>query len=101
MPSINRPQMNWLDWLLHLLGFVAPALALGVLVASASRAFGREARRLPLWASALLLSLVGMAVLLAGLWHFGVDGKMATYAALVVAVASAEWLTGRGWRRQG
>jgi hypothetical protein len=37
-------------------------------------------------------------VLAAGLWHFGVDGKMATYAALVIAVASCQWICDPGWR---
>jgi hypothetical protein len=39
-----------------------------------------------------------VAVLAAGLWHFGVDGKMATYAGLVAAVATAQWLGSRGWK---
>jgi hypothetical protein len=39
-----------------------------------------------------------MATLLAGLWYFGVDGKMATYAALVVAIAGCQWLSGRAWK---
>ena len=39
-----------------------------------------------------------MAALAAGLWYFGVDGKMATYAALVVAIASCQWLSGRAWK---
>jgi hypothetical protein len=30
-------------------------------------------------------------VLLGGLWFFGHDGKMATYAALVLACASSQW----------
>jgi hypothetical protein len=37
-------------------------------------------------------------VLAAGLWVFGRDGKMATYAALVVVVGSTQWLMGGGWR---
>ena len=36
--------------------------------------------------------------LLAALIVFGRDGKMATYAALVVAIASSQWLLLRGWR---
>jgi hypothetical protein len=37
-------------------------------------------------------------VLLVGLWWWGVDGKMATYAALVGVVASCQWLFSRAWR---
>lgn len=36
--------------------------------------------------------------LLAGLAYFGNDGKMATYAALVVACASSQWVLVKGWR---
>jgi hypothetical protein len=43
--------------------------------------------RLALWAA-----LAGMVVLLGGLVVFGRDGKMATYAALVVATAAALWM---------
>ena len=40
----------------------------------------------------------GLVALGAGLWWFGRDGKMATYAVLVVAVATAQWVVGRAWR---
>jgi hypothetical protein len=42
--------------------------------------------------------VAGLAALAAGLWYFGRDGKMAAYAALVLAVASAQWLVARAWR---
>jgi hypothetical protein len=35
--------------------------------------------------------LVGMVVLLAGLVYFGRDGKMATYAVLVLAQGTLAW----------
>lgn len=85
--------------LLHLLSFVAPALAVGGLVALAARLVApRSARPGRWWAPFVLDSAVGVAVLVAGLWFFGRDGKMATYAALVVAVATTEWLRRRAWR---
>jgi hypothetical protein len=40
----------------------------------------------------------GVLVLLAGLVAFDNDGKMATYAALVVVSASVEWVLQKGWR---
>jgi hypothetical protein len=39
-----------------------------------------------------------VGVLVAGLWWFGHDGKMATYAALVVLPALAQGVLLRGWR---
>ena len=40
-----------------------------------------------------------MAVLAAGVLLLGPDGKMTTYAALVVACATAQWLVLAGWRK--
>jgi hypothetical protein len=37
-------------------------------------------------------------VLAGGLMFFGHDGQMATYAALVLACATSQWLVGGGWR---
>ena len=38
------------------------------------------------------------AVLAAGLVLWGRDGKMLTYAALVVACATCQWVLVRGWK---
>ena len=91
--------MGPVDLLLHLLSFVSPAIAVALLVTFAARLAvpGKSPGR-SWWAQAAINSAVGMLVLAGGLWHFGVDGKMATYAALIVAVASCQWILGRGWR---
>jgi hypothetical protein len=91
--------MGPLDFLLHLLSFAAPALALAIGVAAAARLFGLDRSRSAWWVPVLVNFAAGLAVLVAGLWFYGRDGKMATYAALVVAVATAQWFTGRGWQR--
>ncbi|MGV3570004.1 MAG: hypothetical protein ACO1PB_05345 [Ramlibacter sp.] len=91
--------MNAIDFLFHLLGFLAPAFAVAVLLAGAARlVLPRGGPRPGWWASVTLDFLVGAAVLAAGLWYFGRDGKMATYAAMVVAMGAFQWLLGRGWR---
>jgi len=90
--------MGRLDLLLHLLSFAAPAVAVAFLVALAARVLlPRRPASLPWWGQAAINSIVGVGVLGAGLWHFGVDGKMATYAALVLATASCQWVLSRGW----
>jgi hypothetical protein len=92
--------MNLLDILLQLRNFVAPALALAVLLPLLSRLFTkRQALLLPWWGQMLLNFVVGVAALLAALWLLGRDGKMAGYAALVLAVATSQWVLVRGWRR--
>ena len=92
--------MGPLDLFFHLIGFAAPAVAVALLVALGARVvMPGPAAGLSWWLQSAINSIVGVLVLAAGLWHFGVDGKMATYAALVVAVASCQWAIGRGWRR--
>ena len=87
--------MGPLDTVWHVLNFFAPALGLGVVAASAAKLLWRRDLagvawlRLALWAA-----LAGMVVLIGGLVVFGRDGKMATYAALVVATAVALWIAG-------
>jgi hypothetical protein len=91
--------MGPLNLTFHLMSFLAPAVAVATLVALAARVL--LPRHLPgrsWWLQSAINSIVGGLALAAGLWHFGVDGKMATYAALVVAVASCQWLSSRAWR---
>ena len=92
--------MGLLDLAFHILGFLAPAPAVAIGVAAASRVLAPgRASASRWWVSVAINSIVGAAVLAAGLWHFGVDGKMVTYGALVLTIASGEWLLGRGWTR--
>lgn len=96
---LNYPKMGPLDTFIHLLSFVAPALAVAVLVALAARVImPRPPAGLSWWRHIAINFVAGVLVLGAGLWYFGVDGKMTTYAALVVAIASCQWLCGRAWK---
>jgi hypothetical protein len=91
--------LNAFDLLRHLLSFLAPAFAVALLVALAARlVLPRAVPRPAWWVCVAMNFVVGALVLGAGLWYFGRDGKMATYAALVLVVASFQWLLGRGWR---
>ena len=76
----------------HLLNFMAPALfvALGlVLLARLTSRFFKSKRppALSLYAQAAIIFIVNMLVLLVGLVVFGTDGKLPTYAALVLGAA--------------
>ena len=83
----------------HLFNFAAPALFLALLLALGGRFLGpKGASSLTWYAQAAINSVVGCTVLLAGLWWLGRDGRMLTYAALVLACASCQWLLQRGWR---
>jgi hypothetical protein len=88
-----------LDTAIHLLSFVAPAFAVALLVTLLARLLlPRNPQRMGWLASFALNFIAGLAALGAGLWYFGRDGKMATYAAVVLAVATCQWLSGRAWR---
>lgn len=92
--------MSLLDALLHLFNFAAPALVLALLLPLCSRFFnGKQVPALAWWVQAAINFVVGIAVLLVGLWLWSRDGKMVTYALLVLALASSQWLLSRGWRK--
>jgi hypothetical protein len=88
------------DALWHIANFFAPALGVGLLAAAATKWLWRHELagiawlRLAAWASAAM-----SAVLLVGLVVFERDGKMITYAAMLVACAVALWWA--GFRRAG
>ena len=87
----------------HILNFLAPAAALALLLVLLSRISSRFlASKKPLtrsiYAQAAIIFIVNVLVLAAGLVLFGNDGKMATYAALVLASAVCQWVLWRGWR---
>lgn len=91
--------MGPLDLTLHLASFAAPALFVGLLLPLLARAFKvKQAGARTYWAQAAINCIAGVLVLGVGLWYFGRDGKMATYAALVAVVATAQWLSLRAWR---
>lgn len=92
--------MGLTDVINHLLNFALPALAIALLLPLLARLapWGRVVR--PSFRMQMLVHFVaGLLVLLAGLWFWGHDGRMATYVALVVVSASAQWLMLRAWRR--
>ncbi len=89
--------MGAIDALWHGLNFLAPAFGLGLLSAAGMKLLWRRElaavawRRLALWAC----SAAGLA-LIAGLVITGGDGRMSTYAAMVLACAIALGWAGFG-----
>ncbi len=90
------------EQLIHLLNFVAPAWCLGLLCALAARGMVRLGLPRAIWrlrTQVAVHAVLGMAVLWGGLALWGVDGKMASWGALVVVCASTQWLMCQAWRR--
>jgi len=84
----------------HIIDFFLPAVGVGAVAAALAKLLWRRelaaARwlRLALWAAA-----AAALVLFAGLVVFGRDGKIATYAAMVVVAGVTLWWAGFGARR--
>jgi hypothetical protein len=89
--------MGPLDAVWHLLNFFAPALGVGLLAALAAKLLWRRELGAVRWQRlAGFAGAAGAVVSIGGLIVFGRDGRMATYAMLVVASAVALWWTGFG-----
>ncbi len=90
--------MGPLDILNHLLNFIAPAAFVALGLVLCGRLVGAKGGAMAGWRQFAVLWVVGLAVLAAGLVLWGRDGKMLTYAALVVATATCQWALARGWK---
>jgi hypothetical protein len=89
--------MGPLDALMHLGNLFLPGLALGALAAALAKLLWRkELAPVSFKRLALPAALAAAAVTLAGLVVFGRDGKMATYAGMVLACALTLWWRGFG-----
>lgn len=82
--------MSAIAFFWHFLGFLAPAVALGAMVALAARLLWPL--RLPWALCAALNAVVAALVLMAGLVCSGSDGSVGSYAAAVLAVAGVQWV---------
>jgi hypothetical protein len=92
--------MTLLDILNHVLSFAAPALVLALLLPLAVRLFRKKSASVLSWWTQVAINLiVGLAAQAGSLWYWGRDGKMLAYTALVLALATSQWVLMRGWRR--
>lgn len=90
--SVDPRRMSPLQFLDHLLNFVAPAVVVGALLALGLRVLQRpRSLRVPLWKQVAVTTGAGVVTLLGGLMLTGHDGRMATYAALVVVAGTVHW----------
>jgi hypothetical protein len=88
-----------LDFLIHLLNFVMPAVVVGALVAFAAPSLLKSRSRRSRWRQSAVNAAAGAVALVAGLVFFGNDGKMATYAAMLALIATSQWLAASGGKR--
>ena len=85
--------MDVMSLTVHLLNFIAPACAVAAWMAWVTPLLTRTLPGWRAWRRQFVFnSLVGAGVLTVGLLWFGNDGKVLTYAALVLACATSQWL---------
>lgn len=88
--------MDFVDFFWHLAGFLLPAAALAAGMVLLSRVRGRGSPAALRWPAQLAIHFgVGVAVLVAGLVLSGRDGRLLTYAALVLVSATTQTLLAR------
>ena len=89
--------MGPLDALGHLANFFLPAVLLGLLAAAGAKLLWRRELAAVRWRRLAAGACLACAVVtLAGLVLTGRDGRMATYAAMVLACALTLWWLGFG-----
>ena len=87
----------------HILNFIAPAAVVALLLVLLNRIFNRflvskKPEAQSIWVQAAIIFVVNVVVSAAGLVFFGNDGKMATYAVMVLAAAACQWVLFKGWK---
>ena len=94
--------MGPLDAFWHVANFFVPALGLGLLAPALAKLVWRRALRQRPWLElALWTAGAGSLVSIAGLLISGEDGRMLTYAAMVLAAASVLWWRGLAGGQRG
>jgi hypothetical protein len=88
--------MSPIDFLNHIFNLLAPALWLALLLPFLARLFLRQVTAVPALRVQIAVNFaVTAATLLLGLWFFGHDGRVATYAGMALLCASSQWLLSR------
>ena len=90
------PLMGFIDTVIHLANFLMPALTVAFVLALFGPLLVRKRPGAPTVLAQTAINLVaGVTALLMGLWFFGNDGKMASYAAMLLLCAAAQASSGR------
>jgi hypothetical protein len=88
--------MDGLSLIVHVFNFLAPAVAVSAWITLISPLIWRGSQPWKAWKSRFVLnSFAGILMLILGLIWTGQDGKMISYAAMVLACATSQWLLTR------
>lgn len=88
--------MNLFDLVWHVLNFAAPALFMGAISSAAAKLLWRKPLRGWTWIQLCVrVAVTSLIVSVAGLAITGRDGKMITYAGMVLTCAACLWWSTR------
>jgi hypothetical protein len=91
-PDFFAAFMGFIDLILHLLNFAAPAAFVALLMVLAVPFVMKKRSQVPVWWAQFAINfVVCLGALLIGLVVLGRDGKMLTYLALAVCCATSQW----------
>ena len=92
LPDFLANFMGFIDLILHLLNFAAPAAFVALLMVLVALVILKKRLKVPVWWAQLAINfVVCLGALLVGLVVLGRDGKMLTYLALAVCCATSQW----------
>jgi hypothetical protein len=92
--------MSMVDAILHALNFLLPAFVVAFLVTLAGRFFKQNRPLAVIFTYKFAINfIVCTAVLVIGMILTGRDGKMLTYAAMVITSGTVQWILSGGWRK--
>lgn len=94
--------MGPLEQIIHVLNFVAPAWGVAFFCVIVARLISRAGLPVSRWGllkQTVVSAMLGTVAMGAGLLIWGVDGKMTSYAALVMVCGTTQWWMCLGWRR--
>ena len=89
--------MDIITLTLYVANFFAPACFLSLAVSFINFNASSVEPLLGVGGRFLVNTIVGCAVMMGGLIYFGQDGKMATYAVLLMSVGTMQWVLTKGW----
>ena len=88
--------MDAITLLIHLLNFLAPALAVASALALLGPMILEKSPAAPGWIAQTAINFAASIIPLGlGLWYFGRDGKMVSYAAMLVCCTVSQALASR------
>ena len=91
--------MGLIDSLNHLANLgIGPLVVASVVSAVARRWAGPAGSGPSFWVCLAVNAAAGLLVLCASIWLLGRDGKMLSYAILVLVMGSTQWLLSRAWK---